>query len=86
MSNGYVSDAALADELAAAEEALGYWNVGGINPDPDGALAERVILAQNAICERLDLPLDETEQGLTPKASEAIDAFVAEHRTTKGEG
>lgn len=80
------TDAQLADELAAAEEALGYWNVGGIHPDPDGSLAERVILAQNAICERLDLSEWDTFAGLTPGASARIDKFVAEHRTTKGEG
>lgn len=40
---------------------------------------ERTILALNAIAERLELGPDETELGLTQKASDAIDAFVKLH-------
>jgi hypothetical protein len=40
---------------------------------------ECIILAQNAICDRLDISLDETEQGLTPLAQRMIDEFV-EHQ------
>lgn len=65
------TDAQLAAELTAAE--ADFTQNGN---DPDGERAERMILAQSAICERLDLSLDETERGLTQWASDRIDAFV----------
>jgi hypothetical protein len=36
---------------------------------------EEIILAENNIAARLNLPLDDTEQGLTQSASDAIDEF-----------
>jgi hypothetical protein len=54
----------LADALRRAEEDGNY---------------EDIIIAESAICDALDLPLDETEQGLTPKAAEAVDAFLAKY-------
>ncbi len=37
---------------------------------------EALILAENALCEHLDIPLNETEQGLTPYAQSLIDAYL----------
>ena len=43
---------------------------------------EDVILALDTILVRLQIPLDESEQGLTPRASKAVDEFVEEHFTS----
>lgn len=40
---------------------------------------EDIAEAENAICARLDLPLDWTEQGLNPQAAGLICIFVAKH-------
>lgn len=40
---------------------------------------EALIDTEGNICDRLNIPLDETEQGLTPNAVALIDAFVASH-------
>lgn len=61
----------LADALVAAE-ARGIF-------DPDAG--EAIVLAQNAICEELGLPLDETEQGFTSETNRRIDDFVAANRS-----
>lgn len=44
------------------------------SPDADIEVAE----AEGAICERLDIPLDDTELGLTTRAVERIEAFVSQ--------
>lgn len=38
--------------------------------------ADVLVEVESEVCELLDLPLDETEQGLTPKAHAAIDAWL----------
>lgn len=38
---------------------------------------EAMLQAENEICERLEIPLDQTEQGLTPHAVRMIEEFVA---------
>ena len=40
---------------------------------------ERVLAAENAILDELDVSLDETEQGLTPNARALVDDFVRLH-------
>lgn len=40
---------------------------------------EAMILAESEICARLDIPLDETEQGLTKVAVAIIELFMREH-------
>ena len=49
-----------------------YLDEYGGDSDTVGRMAEIV----NALCQRLDLPLDHTEQGLTPWAQKQIDRFV----------
>lgn len=44
--------------------------------DSDFLFAE----AENEILARADVPLDETEQGLSPAAVRAVDAWVASHK------
>lgn len=39
---------------------------------------EDTILAENAILAYLDIPLDHTEQGITPQANQVIERFIAE--------
>lgn len=45
-----------------------------------------IIAAENAICARLDIPLDETEQGLTPEAHRRIRSFVRQHISSNPRG
>lgn len=59
-----LSDEVLSRRLVYAEQ----------RGDDDTALE-----AVNEIAGRLNLPLDHTEQGLTPWASEQIDKYVSEH-------
>lgn len=60
-----MTDRELAQNLRDAERRLDYYDI-----------AEY----ENEICVRLDLPLDETEQGLTIKAAEAIQQFLVKNR------
>jgi hypothetical protein len=52
-------------------DALREWEETG-SADSADALVE----AQNEMCEHLDIPPDETEQGLTPYAQSLIDAYL----------
>lgn len=65
-----MSDRDLAVALRAAE---------GKTLDAQGNVAEEIIGLQNVICDRLDIPLDETERGLSQAASDRIDAYIEEH-------
>lgn len=38
-----------------------------------------MVYAENEVCGRLNISLDETEQGLTPAAADLIDGFVKQH-------
>ncbi len=40
---------------------------------------EAILMAENDICAWLDIPLDETEQGLSPVATARIEQFVVNH-------
>jgi len=40
---------------------------------------ERIVEAESAVCARLNLPLDWTEQGLTRDAYDALERFCEEH-------
>lgn len=40
---------------------------------------------ENEVCARLALPSDQTEQGLTPEAAAAIDAWIHEHAPAEEE-
>lgn len=53
------------------ESAVREWRETG-SADSADALAE----VENALCDHLDIPLDETEQGLTPYAQALIDAYL----------
>ncbi len=64
MTTSIKTDAQLADDLQNAEKFFD---------------SEAIISAESAICERLDISLDETEQGLTRSASDAIDDFLRKH-------
>lgn len=46
------------------------------NEHADGGDEEALLMADNAIADRLALDLDETERGLTPHATSLIKAFV----------
>lgn len=56
-----LTDGALARALAAALERSDY---------------EATVFAENEVADRLKLSLDETEQGFTPAATEAVDKWV----------
>lgn len=71
-----LTDYELARELVEAEAA--FEREGG---DTD----ERVLFALNEVAARLDLPLDETAQGLTRRASTEIDKFVTDNGGDKEE-
>lgn len=49
----------------------------------DGGSEEPLVLADNAIAYRLDIPLDETEQGLTTDAVIRIQRFVLANTPAK---
>ena len=65
-----MTDSELADALY---EALEEW--GKMQED-----YEAVIFAENEVCDRLDLSLDETAQGLTAEATRKVDMWVERHR------
>lgn len=65
-----MSDRELADTVRAAE----------LEPH-SAASQELALFGLNEICGRLDLSLDETEQGLTQAASAKIDAWLESNET-----
>lgn len=71
MSDDQARQTKLADALVDAEAREVF------DPHADIAVAEAI----NAICEELDLPRDQTEQGLTPEARARIDDFAAANRS-----
>ncbi len=48
--------------------------------DRDDVWVEALLLAENEVCARASISLDETEQGLTPNAVAAINAWVEVHK------
>src|SRR5215510_11511924 len=63
------------------EQAITRYETDGGSSDA----AEEIVEIENEICDLLDIPLNETEQGLSRKAVEIIDAWRRDEATKREE-